>query len=84
MSATGSVLQLLSKLQCMFCLWADAGGVGVAVGPSHVLHSVSTVLAVYTVEAASGSQGGVQDLCTAGPVRACWGSKLQVRNKNNN
>jgi hypothetical protein len=36
--------------------WADAGGVGVAVGPSHVLHSVSTVLAVYTVDAASGSQ----------------------------
>jgi hypothetical protein len=40
----------------MFCLWADAGGVRVATGPSHVLHSVSTVLAVYTIDAASGSQ----------------------------
>jgi hypothetical protein len=28
----------------------------VAIGPSRVLHSVSTVLAVYTVDAASGSQ----------------------------
>jgi hypothetical protein len=36
--------------------WADAGGIGVAAGPLHVLHSVSTVLAVYSVDPASGSQ----------------------------
>lgn len=32
--------------------WADAGGVGMAAGPSHVLHAVSSVLAVYTVDSA--------------------------------
>ncbi|WIA35755.1 hypothetical protein OEZ86_004151 [Tetradesmus obliquus] len=36
--------------------WADAGGVGLAAGPGHVLHSVSTVLAVHSVDAASGNQ----------------------------
>lgn len=53
--------------------WADAGGVGLAVGPSHVLHTVSTVLAVYTIDPMTGSQTAskvfaLQDLFA--PVRA--------------
>jgi hypothetical protein len=53
--------------------WADAGGVGLAVGPSHALHTVSTVLAIYTFDPATGDQVAsktfaLQDLFA--PVRA--------------
>jgi hypothetical protein len=36
--------------------WADAGGVGVAVGPSHAVHTISTAMAVYTLDHAAGTQ----------------------------
>jgi hypothetical protein len=36
--------------------WADAGGVGVAAGPAHAVHTISTVMAVYTLDPATGNQ----------------------------
>lgn len=36
--------------------WGDAGGVGVATGPSHAVHTISTVMAVYTLDPATGLQ----------------------------
>jgi len=36
--------------------WGDAGGVGVAAGPSHAVHTISTVMAVYTLDPATGLQ----------------------------
>jgi hypothetical protein len=38
--------------------WADAGGVGVAAGPAHAVHTVSTVMAVYSLDAATGGHVG--------------------------
>lgn len=36
--------------------WAEAGGVGLAAGPAHIIHAISTVLAVYTVDPDTGSK----------------------------
>lgn len=36
--------------------WAEAGGIGLAAGPGHLVHAVSTVIAVYTVDPVTGSK----------------------------